>query len=66
MDSQRRLFLQRAARLAAISVTGATLLPISGIANNNWYPFRLGIASGAPLPNAVVLWTRILSEPAIL
>ena len=63
MDHQRRLFLQRATRLAAISAMGATLLPTSGIAASNWTPFRLGVASGSPLPDAVVLWTRILSEP---
>ncbi len=62
MDRQRRLFLQRAARLAAIGA-GAALLPAAGIAGSNWYPFRLGVASGSPLPEAVVLWTRILSEP---
>jgi alkaline phosphatase D len=63
MDHQRRLFLQHAARLAAIGATGATLLPASTIAAGSWTPFRLGVASGSPLPNAVVLWTRILSEP---
>ena len=66
MDRQRRLFLQRAARLAAIGAIGAigaALLPASSIAGSDWYPFRLGVASGSPLPDAVVLWTRILSEP---
>jgi alkaline phosphatase D len=62
MDHQRRLFLQRAARLATIGAIGAAL-PAAGIAAGSWYPFRLGVASGSPLPNAVVLWTRILSEP---
>ena len=38
-------------------------MPAAGIAGSNWYPFRLGVASGSPLPEAVVLWTRILSEP---
>jgi alkaline phosphatase D len=27
------------------------------------YPFRLGVASGAPLPTGVVLWTRLAPEP---
>ena len=26
------------------------------------YPFRLGVASGDPLPNAVSLWTRLAPE----
>ena len=31
--------------------------------NGAGYPFGLGVASGAPLPDAVVLWTRILPDP---
>jgi alkaline phosphatase D len=27
------------------------------------YPFRLGVASGDPLPDGVVLWTRIAPDP---
>ena len=27
------------------------------------YPFSLGVASGAPLPDGVVLWTRLAPEP---
>src|ERR671922_282684 len=27
------------------------------------YPFTLGVASGAPLPTGVVLWTRLAPEP---
>ncbi|KLU35178.1 alkaline phosphatase [Massilia sp. WF1] len=27
------------------------------------YPFSLGVASGSPLPDSVVLWTRILPDP---
>jgi alkaline phosphatase D len=27
------------------------------------YPFALGVASGAPLPTAVVLWTRLAPDP---
>jgi alkaline phosphatase D len=29
------------------------------------YPFKLGIASGDPLPDGVVLWTRLVSSPQI-
>jgi alkaline phosphatase D len=63
MDRQRRLFLRRAAWLAALSATGAAPLAACAIVAGNWYPFRLGVASGSPLPDAVVLWTRLLSEP---
>jgi alkaline phosphatase D len=27
------------------------------------YPFSLGVASGSPLPDSVVLWTRVLPNP---
>ena len=27
------------------------------------YPFTLGVASGAPVPSGVVLWTRLAPEP---
>src|SRR5207244_1597249 len=27
-------------------------------------PFQLGIASGDPLPNGVVLWSRLVTDPA--
>ncbi|MES2017432.1 MAG: alkaline phosphatase D family protein [Pseudomonadota bacterium] len=53
----RRIFLLGAARLAA-----ACSLP--GLARaGSVYPFSLGVASGSPLPNSVILWTRILSNP---
>lgn len=56
----RRCFLLNAARLAAL--TAGASLPRIGLAAD-WYPFRLGVASGSPLPHGVVLWTRIMSEP---
>ncbi|HEX8883401.1 MAG TPA: PhoD-like phosphatase N-terminal domain-containing protein, partial [Noviherbaspirillum sp.] len=56
----RRSFLLNAARLAALGAgAGATTL----CAGADWYPFRLGVASGSPLPHSVVLWTRIMAEP---
>ncbi|MDI3411947.1 PhoD-like phosphatase N-terminal domain-containing protein [Bacillus sonorensis] len=27
------------------------------------YPFTLGVSSGEPLPDSVVLWTRLAPEP---
>ena len=29
------------------------------------YPFTLGVASGEPLPNSVVLWTRLAPNPTL-
>jgi alkaline phosphatase D len=62
MDGQRRILLLGAARLSA-----AMALPLAGRAapaeagKDN--PFSLGVASGSPLPDAVILWTRLLANP---
>ena len=61
-DARRRAFLGTAGKLAALSAiaatgTAAAALPAS---TSNNYPFSLGVASGSPLPDAVVIWTRIL------
>jgi alkaline phosphatase D len=61
MDARRRLLLIDAARLAA-----ASALPLPGWAapaEAKDYPFSLGVASGSPLPDAVILWTRLLPDP---
>lgn len=61
MDAQRRLLLLNAARLSA-----ACALPLPGWAapaQAKDYPFSLGVASGSPLPTAVILWTRLLPDP---
>ena len=60
---KRRDFLLDVGRLAAM----AAIVP------NDWrvvhrprfenYPFALGVASGDPLPNAVMLWTRLAPRP---
>jgi alkaline phosphatase D len=60
---KRRDFLLDVGRLAAM----AAVVP------NDWrvvhrprfvdYPFSLGVASGDPLPNAVMLWTRLAPRP---
>jgi alkaline phosphatase D len=60
MDRQRRIFLLNAAALAAAGGLGA-LAPAR--ANGAAYPFSLGVASGSPLPDSVILWTRILADP---
>jgi alkaline phosphatase D len=61
MEPSRRLFLLDAARLAA-AVT-ASGLASAAPSNAAGYPFSLGVASGAPLPDSVILWTRILPDP---
>ena len=60
MDRQRRVFLLSAAALAAGgAIPGLALARANGAA----YPFSLGVASGSPLPDSVILWTRILADP---
>ncbi|MYN06721.1 alkaline phosphatase D family protein [Pseudoduganella aquatica] len=68
MQPGRRILLLGGARLsalAAMTAAGATLArsaPERG-PQQAGYPFSLGVASGSPLPTAVVLWTRILYDP---
>jgi alkaline phosphatase D len=53
--------LLEAARLSAAAAGAALALPAPAAARD--YPFSLGVASGSPLPHAVVIWTRILADP---
>jgi len=58
----RRHFLIQSTRLAALA-GAAAIFPGIAAASPVDYPFRLGVASGSPLPTGVVLWTRILPDP---
>ncbi|XLZ69107.1 alkaline phosphatase D family protein [Massilia sp. SR12] len=62
MQDGRRLLLQTAARVAALAAL-APHLPAPARSANGAYPFTLGVASGAPLPDSVILWTRLLPDP---
>jgi alkaline phosphatase D len=63
MEPRRRLFLLDAARLAAaVTAAGHSILRAAP-SNAAGYPFSLGVASGSPLPDSVILWTRILPDP---
>ena len=58
-DQQRRRWL-----LSGVSMATLAALPRGAAADSgNTYPFTLGVASGSPLPDAVVIWTRILYDP---
>jgi alkaline phosphatase D len=61
MDGTRRLLLLNAARLAAAATCARTAM--AAPSNAAGYPFSLGVASGSPLPDSVILWTRILPDP---
>jgi alkaline phosphatase D len=59
----RRIFI-----LGGAAAVAATTLPLSGAQGAAAlaalaYPFKLGITSGDPLPDGVVLWTRLATSP---
>jgi alkaline phosphatase D len=49
--------------VAAAATAASSLRVDAAPANGAGYPFSLGVASGAPLPDSVILWTRILADP---
>lgn len=63
MQDGRRLLLWTAARVAALAALAPHLPAQARSAANGAYPFSLGVASGAPLPDSVILWTRLLPDP---
>ncbi|HEY9896314.1 MAG TPA: PhoD-like phosphatase N-terminal domain-containing protein, partial [Candidatus Sericytochromatia bacterium] len=60
---KRRDVLRGAGILTGLAI--ASQLPRRLVAQPAFsgYPFSLGVASGNPLPNSVVLWTRLASNP---
>lgn len=71
MPPDRRLFLRSlgrsAAALALGSLFGSSSAPLARkpVETPRWAdsPFTLGVASGMPRPDAVVLWTRLAPRP---
>ncbi|HUF81561.1 MAG TPA: alkaline phosphatase D family protein [Burkholderiales bacterium] len=59
MSLSRRSFLLGAAGLAAAGLPGAATPARPRFASD---PFTLGVASGYPLPDGVVLWTRLAPD----
>ncbi|WP_026678632.1 alkaline phosphatase D family protein [Fictibacillus gelatini] len=64
----RRSFLQGATRIAGLSLGLAIAqsvgsLKVDAAPSFSDYPFTLGVASGDPLSDGVVLWTRLAPEP---
>ncbi len=61
MQTTRRNFLLRSAALsAALALPAQRVIAQSRFTQN---PFSLGVASGYPQPDAVVLWTRLAPDP---
>ena len=63
MEARRRIFLLNGAQLAAATVAASAAPLRADAARPERYPFTLGVASGSPLPDAVVIWTRLLTDP---
>ncbi|WP_026560870.1 alkaline phosphatase [Bacillus sp. J37] len=65
----RRNFISGASKLAGLSLGLALTQSVIGIdvinaaPKFNDYPFSLGVASGDPLSDSVVLWTRLAPDP---
>jgi alkaline phosphatase D len=60
----RRHFLRGAVAMATTSLVTPALRSRAGAqVRFTGYPFTLGVASGCPLPESVVLWTRLAPEP---
>ncbi|MCW9707681.1 alkaline phosphatase D family protein [Fodinibius salsisoli] len=75
----RKGFLKRTRRLGSFVIGGGIIGSLWPLACSNskatnapvphtpskteGYPFQLGVASGDPLPDGVVLWTRLAPEP---
>ena len=60
----RRSFLAGGASFAAAALfSNAARGVVCGVPKFAEYPFSLGVASGDPLPDGVVLWTRLAPRP---
>ncbi|MGC4748286.1 alkaline phosphatase D family protein [Micromonospora sp. DT201] len=54
----RRIFV-----LSGLAAAGVAVTPRQGARAALPYPFKLGVASGDPAPDSVVLWTRLAPSP---
>src|SRR5262245_13542222 len=64
MSPDRRAFLKGVAALAATaSITRPRVSWAQARPRFADHPFKLGVASGDPLPDGVVLWTRLAPDP---
>ena len=62
MPIDRRHFLISSARLLSLAAL-ASAFPGAALSRMNASPFSLGVASGSPRPDSIILWTRILPAP---
>jgi alkaline phosphatase D len=59
----RRAFLRRAAALGAAAFLRPAFARGTMPPRFKSYPFTLGVASGSPRPDGVVIWTRLAPDP---
>lgn len=62
-SATRRRLLWQAAGLAGLALSSAAWRPALARARLPEDPFTLGVASGEPTPDGVVLWTRLAPAP---
>lgn len=62
----RRHLLGLTAAAASVGLAPAIWTRAAAQAQTGEYPFKLGVASGEPLPDGVVLWTRLSTDPRAL
>jgi alkaline phosphatase D len=67
VDLDRRQFLAGAATVAGAAAVGVAAGAVPAAARTGDVdahgPFALGVASGDPLPDSVILWTRLVRDP---
>jgi alkaline phosphatase D len=63
MPAPRRTFLARALALAAAAFGATRSLPALAAPRFAAPPFSLGVASGSPTADGILLWTRLAPEP---
>src|SRR5262245_26867223 len=59
----RRDFLRNAGVSAGLAIASPALLRCTRAKWPKGNPFTLGVASGAPMPDGFVLWTRLAPDP---
>ena len=62
-EPSRRTFLLAGTAAAALTTTGLATAGRAAASSTITDPFTLGVASGDPLPDGVVLWTRLAPNP---
>lgn len=59
----RRRFLLTTGIATSLVIANNPVVSALALPKFKSYPFTLGVASGEPLPDSIVLWTRLAPEP---